>query len=521
MRQIALIVGMMAFAASAAAQGTAAPRFDFTGSSDEELWDAYRAAVERGDTDFCGFYVPLLLQIETRGGANKSVSISRSGAELECAVQQRNWDVAYRQVKYLEGAREKLPPLYTASIARLAGALSDASTRLIEHIDAMEPGTASEDESSEVWALARALSDAGQLIDRLQLLRNLATERRLSKMTEDDRPTILARLFAAEVETGDIAAATELVGKVRNPYVMRSALGDRRYASLWSQLESQAGDNLHRILSAEVAEALARFQVAPEDSKRIQVLAHAYLLNGQFGEVIELVEARRPPPEKMSDVDRDMAWALNVQAYAFDAMGRQGDAETTFDQLAAIPFNTEENGWLVNFVINRGSRLVRLGHFEKGLAAAELAGEIAEKSGSGYAKMLVRRDRICALTALGRGADAAKLLEEVDASVDDSPPVAAEALLCANDEDKAAELVIASLSDPEKAADMAEALQKPEFDLIYSTSVLPTLPDRIRSRKDVDIVFRKVARDLPVRFIPMSVKRRAELAATKAAAITD
>jgi tetratricopeptide (TPR) repeat protein len=523
MRRAGLAFGMLAFVASASAQegAPAKPRFDFTGASDTELWAAYGAAIERQDDDYCGFFVPLLSQIETRGGADKQVSIARSGAELECAIQQRHWDVAYRQVKYLERAREKLPPLYTASIARLAGALPDAATRLLEHIDAIEPGTASKLESRELWELGRAFAVAGQSAERLKLLRDLTEEPRLGKMTDDDREGLLSALFAAEVEGGSVDKAAGLVGNVRNPYTMLSALGDRRYAPLWPRLEAQAGDNLHLLLNAAVAEAAAKYESAPGDSELLQKLAHAYLRAGQFSEVVDLVEAKRPPPGKIAEIDEDMAWALNVEAYALDALGRPDDAEALFDQLAAIPFDAKDKGWLVSFVINRGSRLVDLGRFEKGLAAAELAAGIAEKSGSGYARMLVRRDRICALAALGRAAEFAPILQEVDTNIDEAPRVAAEALLCAKEEDKVEALVIAELKDPAKAGEMVEALQGPEFDLFYTASVLPSLSERMRSRKDVDAAFRKVARAIPARFAPLFGKRRAELAASGAGAAGD
>jgi tetratricopeptide (TPR) repeat protein len=522
MWKMGLAIGMAAFATSVAAQEAepAKPRIDFTGASNEELWAAYRAAIDRNETDSCGFYVPLLSQIETRGGASQQVSIARSGAELECAVKRRQWDVAYRQVKYLERAKEKLPALYSVWIARMAGALPDASTRLLAHIDTLQPGTASRAETIELWGLNRAFSAAGRSAERLQLLRDLAEEPRLAKMTKEDRQGILSGLFAAEVEAGNIATATELVGNVRSPYTIIAALGDRRYAPLWPRLEAQAGENLHLILNAEVVEALADYQASPDDNERFQTLAHAYLRAGQFKEVVALVEAKRPSPEKIAEIDEDMAWALNVEAYAFDALGRQGDADAIFDQLAAIPFDAKKNGWLVSFVINRGSRLIDLGQFEKGLAAAELASGIADKSGSGYARMLVWRDQICALTALGRAAEAAPILQEIDANIDDSPSAAVEALLCAKQEDKAAALVTARLNDPAKAGEMVEALQKPEFDLFYSASVLPHASARIRPRKEVDIAFRKVARDIPARFAPLFGKRRAELAAGTAAAAT-
>ena len=92
------------------------------------------------------------------------------------------------------------------------------------------------------------------------------------------------------------------------------------------------------------------------------------------------------------------------------------------------------------------------------------------------------------------------------------------ALLCAKAEDKAAAVVIAGLSDPDQRGQMVEALQKPEFELFYTPSVLPSLSDRIRPRKDVDAAFKTVARDIPEQFIPLFHQRRSQLAANGVAA---
>lgn len=519
-------LGILAIGAAAAFAGASLARgaepvkekIDFTRLSNDELWAAYEAAAKRDESDYCGFYEPLLRQLETRGGFGKRVAIPHASAELQCAIEREQWDVAYRQLKYLERAKQKPPLLFGVALARMAGAFSDAATRLVTHIDGIDGGTAFKPESRELWSLNRALYLGGRQAERLQLLRDLAEAPRLAKMPEDDRRGILSALFGAEVESGNMAAAGEMVGNVSDPYSMLAALSDRRYAPLWPQLEAQAGENLGLILHADVKEALTAFEAKPDDTKTLQELAHAYLRAGQFENVVALVEAHRPPPDKASGIDEDMAWALNVEAYALDALGRHGDAEAIFDQLAAIPIDPKKNGWLVSFVINRGSRLVDLGQFEKGLAAAEFAGEVAAKNGSGYARMLVRRDRICALMALGRANETTMILQEVDANVDDAAGAAAEALLCAKAEDRAAALVIAGLNDPAKAQQMVEALQKPDFDLFYNNSVRPSLAAQIRPRKDVDAAFSKAARDIPVRFVPLFGKRRSELSAKEVAA---
>jgi len=519
MLSISVAAAAISAAGSQASDATSTPaRIDFTRLSDAELSAAYDAAVAREESDSCGFYMPLLLQMETRGTFSNEVSVARAEAELHCAVERKQWDVAYRQIKYLERAGRELSMLYTSWLARMAGALDDSAGRLLGHIDALEAGAEFELESQNIWDLYRELYKAGRQEQRLQLLRDLAVEPRFAKLRDDDREAVLSSLFAAEVENGNIAAATRLIDTVGDPYTMLAALGDRRYAPLWPQLEAKAGSNLNLILNAEVDKELASWKAAPENLRQLQQVAHAYLQAGRFEDVVTLVSAHRPTPGKMAEIEEDMGWALNVEAYALDALGRVAEADAVFDELAAIPVDPKKNDWLVSFVINRGSRLVARGEFAKGLVAVEQAAAIAEISGSDYARMLVRHDRICALSGLDRMNEVMPLLGAVEENMRDAAHIAAAALLCAKSEDKAAAVAIAGLSDPDQRGQMVEALQKPEFELFYTRSVLPSLSERIRPRKDVDAAFKAVARDIPERFIPLFHKRRSEFEANGAAA---
>ena len=89
---------------------------------------------------------------------------------------------------------------------------------------------------------------------------------------------------------------------------------------------------------------------------------------------------------------------------------------------------------------------------------------------------------------------------------------AATALLCAGDIDRAAQLVIEALSDPVYAETMVDDLQKPEFQLFYTQSVLPTMREELLMRADVRSAYDKVGRDIPDAYIPLAGRRRVELA---------
>src|SRR3546814_12003008 len=82
---------------------------------------------------------------------------------------------------------------------------------------------------------------------------------------------------------------------------------------------------------------------------------------------------------------RPICWALNAKVYALDALGRHDEAADIFDRIVEQPYDPAQSGWMVNFAINRGSRFVDLGQYEKGLEAADYAGRIADRSEIGRA----------------------------------------------------------------------------------------------------------------------------------------
>lgn len=142
-----------------------------------------------------------------------------------------------------------------------------------------------------------------------------------------------------------------------------------------------------------------------------------------------------------------------------------------------------------------------------------LAHEVTEQSGSPFAKMLVRKARICALVNLGRKDEASPLLVEAYKQRADSYSTAAEAYLCASDDDKAAAIVLDALKDPDRRYDMAQELQPNDFEIFYVREILPDLRERLRKRPEIDAEFNSFARDLPDRLIPAASLRRREISA--------
>ena len=112
---------------------------------------------------------------------------------------------------------------------------------------------------------------------------------------------------------------------------------------------------------------------------------------------------------------------------------------------------------------------------------------------------------------LGRATEAAPLLVDAYERREDAYPTAAEAHLCAGEEDKAAAIVLEALKDTNRRYNMAEELQAEDFEIFYVHEILPSLRDRVKQRPEIDAAFNAVARDLPDRLIPGASLRRRKI----------
>lgn len=137
-----------------------------------------------------------------------------------------------------------------------------------------------------------------------------------------------------------------------------------------------------------------------------------------------------------------------------------------------------------------------------------LAAEVAKDHGSTYAKMLIARNRVCALQNLGRTGEIGVHLEYMKENSTEAPTVFAQALLCAGRGAEAAAAVVEALRDEATRASMIEGLQPKAMDLVYTRSILPDPHDLVAADPAVREVFSTYARMVPEQFHPAASLKR-------------
>lgn len=304
------------------------------------------------------------------------------------------------------------------------------------------------------------------------------------------------------VRRGDFTAAEGLLRYVQEPEELENMLIGRRYAPLWPSLERMAGPHLENVRKASAASAEALYANAPEDHEQLANLANALRHAGRLEGAIAL---RRKLPQneaEMSKADEQMGWAINNVAYALHAAGKIDEADQLFASLNDAPMPKEY--WRVSMKINRLEFLVGDGKFEKALPLIE---PTAKTEGSPYADQLTRRLRYCALSKLGRTAEAESYLGDMMDHAKDAPSATIDGLLCAGDVDRAEKLALTSLNDPDEK-------KRLEFErnFLRSLQAHPLTSDdpsvwqtgwrQLRQRPAIAAAFDRLGRDMPGNLLP-------------------
>lgn len=332
------------------------------------------------------------------------------------------------------------------------------------------------------------------------LMLDWVDEKRLAYIPSEMQGGIASSALDAAMRQGRVDLAPQLLANIRSPSSYLGFIPDRKYEEIWPLLEERAGPNLERIADEYVFWAMARLENHPRDRDRFATAARALHYAGRFEDAIALARKWRERDGAMDMIEQGDAWALNIEAYAHDALGQVEEADEVFDQLARL--DSDEHPWVVNMVINRASRLVGQERWEEGLVAAALARSVAEKWGSDFAKMIIARDHACALHALGRTEAIDGELNFLRENRTKSYFHAAQALMCVGEREEAADLLLEGVQNAQYRDFALGALTSRKFDLFYTPSKLPETVDLLDESTELRAAFEQYARIIPKEFTP-------------------
>ena len=476
---------------------------DFAAMDGPQAFRMFNAQRDRVVEESCGFGVPLLDAMERAEPDNQSVIRYGLFIQALCADTEKRYDDGADLARQINAIDPAVPEvgltLYFARQTRDA----DWALEMLGSLDREQIAALSRD---SLWQSVRAVRQEGRGDEVEALMLGWVEGGQLPFFDSDLWEPLARNALGAAAREGRSDLAPQLLGYITDPSIYISLLTQRKYASLWPKIEARAGANLETIGAENVAIARQRLTNAPGDRDRFSDAAYALHFHGEYEEVIALAQSWRDREERGVGIEEGDAWALNLQAYAFDALGQPERADAIFDELAS--YDPVEHDWVINFVINRASRLVGYGRWEEGLAAAQLARTVR---GSTYAEMIVAKDHACALAALGRADETAVELDFLRENKVESVALAAQGLLCLGLRDEAAALLIEAFDDPATRESAIDALLSSEADLFYTESILPSARSLLSEYPALAEAFAEHARDLPEAYVPRASQRREDL----------
>ncbi|WGS53059.1 hypothetical protein LFL96_33350 [Paraburkholderia sp. D15] len=271
-----------------------------------------------------------------------------------------------------------------------------------------------------------------------------------------------AELFEYDVDHGETAQAQSYLTAIVDPYQIvrlradnryRQALpGDSRYADndvmnrgYLDYLRRQAADQPRSIAARQLLAEALRNSGAPVESLAV--------IDASI-EKINRAPADRPPFDDLTD---NLRWMLDARAKALSRLGRWNEALSAA-QAARDEANRQKKD-LASQTINLGEMLNRLDRPREALRAVR---GLDQNTASEYGMTEFAQVKVCAYAQMGEKAKARAAVDALLVNSNLDPESVRSALLCIDDEDRLAQVIVGRLDDPltrnyELAADQAYA----------------------------------------------------------------
>ncbi|MBX7527650.1 hypothetical protein [Qipengyuania vesicularis] len=480
------------------------PAEDYAAMSDADLVDAWQN-LDR-DASTCATRLPLLRALEVLRPGVIELRHDVMRMEIWCHYERDDYANALIALKALEEVDGSFSQPAALAIAANSGQGDALLARM--RIMALDGDAESYSSlTSDLWFFAQRKArdlDLTAEIDALDA--EIFLRGHHDQFDPAIRYSIVDGAFNHGVASNDSRLAETAISQHRQPGYFDTYLADRKYEAYWPIIERRVGPAMETIIREYLATARRAFAADPENPENLNDLGHALYYAGEFHELLAFADAQLGRDDLEQTMVEDEGWLLNLKAYTLDALGRGDEADEVFDSLARV--GRENGGWGVNFVINRASRLVGQQRWEEGLVAANEAKLVSDVYGSTFAKLLVARDQLCSLTALGRAEEAAEQLAFVRENGPEFPTIATMALLCQDREEEAVALLLEGFKNEKERSGIITEMQAEEVDLFYTPTKLRRANDLLAEHADLKSAFEEYGRTIPEEFYSMASRAR-------------
>lgn len=309
------------------------------------------------------------------------------------------------------------------------------------------------------------------------------------------------QLIGGLLSRGRADEAKTMLANVQEPEVLLRLGIDRRYASLWPDVEARLGPGARTASAAAVARTKMLFETEPADLAARRNYAQALNLAAREEEALVVAQGAAIDAAQLNTLGDEDLWLIDLEARLLAHVGKYDEALARYAALAASQL--EGRPALIGPIIARALFANELDRPDAALAAADFAaarGELASASG----RMFIGAARSCALARQGEGAAAEAAAAAVLADLTINPRASLLALMCLERFDAAAGMIVAALADPAQRTGMLWQMQPFLIAERAGATDQKTRAAlrRLKARADVRAAYAAAGRDLPAAVSP-------------------
>jgi hypothetical protein len=320
--------------------------------------------------------------------------------------------------------------------------------------------------------------------------------------------------MGALIDRGDSDEAEGLLARIDQPELLSSMAVDRHYAKLWPALEARLGPGGATSVDQFARDKLALLGDAPDSEPALRDAVNAMLLLGRYQDVVDMTDT----VEVTDGISRDGVRTLLYRARALAAMRRNDEADRLLGAFTKLDLSRAPAA--APALINYAEFLDEIGRPAQALTVARDARARSEDLLTDLGKLWLDRTEICALSSLGRTAEANSAILAIKQRSTQNQPAVIEALLCAKRDAEAAQVAIKAFGDTEVAGELVLQFQ-PEGSLhAQAPSRLRDLWTAFLVRPEVKAAFERRGRILPRSLWPDPKPRDIPRRPGKGAALT-
>ncbi|QTH23007.1 hypothetical protein HRJ34_05690 [Rhizorhabdus wittichii] len=302
--------------------------------------------------------------------------------------------------------------------------------------------------------------------------------------------------ISALLDEGQPDEAEGLLERIEQPELLSSMLVDRHYAPIWRAVESRLGPAGGLSVDNFARDKLGTYVDMPTSDTALRDAANAMLLLGRYPDLIDMTD----DVAVREGMSRDEVQTVLMRARALAVLGRTAEADRVLAPFMTLdPARSPE---IVTALITYPEFLDETGQSARALETARAVRDRGASVINGFGMRWVDRTEICALSALGRTAEAGAAIDRLKPRFGENHAALIESLLCAKRDAEASEFALKAFADKDAGTELIYQFQ-PEG------SIWGAGPSRLRdlwtaflARPAIKAAFEKRGRILPRAYWP-------------------